>query len=101
MQTLEQHVRKIMIDKGANPFWADAAMRWIESAMNTNRYFAKGVSDFRIARNKKSGDGMIRIFSFDVLFLFPDTNEEKTARLSYSFNPERKMAHKVLVKFYS
>lgn len=101
METLEQHVRNVMIEKGASPFWADSAMRWIESAMNTNTYFTKGVSHFKLALNKELGRGVIRTFSFDALMLFPDTDKEATARLTYTFNKDRKMAHKVELSFYS
>lgn len=75
-------------------------MRWIEGAMNTNTYFTKGVSNFRLALNKKLGNGLIRAFSFDVLVLFPDTDKEASARLTYSFDKDRKMAHKVKLSFY-
>ena len=100
MKTLEQHVKDVMIEKGASPFWAGSAMRWIEGVMNTNTYFTKGVSHFRMTLNKE-GNGLIGSFSFDVLLLFPDTNKEATGRISYSFDKDRKMAHKVRLTFYS
>ena len=88
-----------MVKRGVDPFWADAAMRYIGRAMSTNSYFTKGVSHFKLTFQKHFS-GVPRIFSFDVLVYYPDKDKEVSARLTYSFSPVQG-THKVRTKVYS
>ena len=100
MQSIEVRIKRFLTSNGIDLFWTSSAMRHIERALNTNRYFAKGASKFALIAAKKN-KGMIKEFSCNVLLYFPDPDEERTALMVYTFDPNRKNAHSVNVHIYS
>lgn len=82
-----------LLAKGASPFWVNSAMQYVRQLLTGNKFFTTDVKDIRVTVGKH---GTVKSVSAKVTRIYPDDAECPTleARIKYTFDAKRKMAHK-------
>lgn len=89
----DTQIENVMLAKGAAPFWVSSAMAYIRRLLTSNQYFTTSVNNIRVTVGK---NGMIKSVTAKVVRTYPDDKAcpNLEAKIKYTFNPNRKMAHK-------
>lgn len=93
--TTENAVRDFLLLKGVQLFWVDSAVNYIRQAMASNTYFVTHVIDHKVL---VSATGYVKRYMAVMAVTYPDTGTRGSITINYTFDPYRKVAHRVKVK---
>ena len=88
---MKDMIYNFLVQNGASLFWTDAAIQRIMPALNTNQHFLKSASKPKAYMF----NGRIKTFACEVELSFPDSNETRQGKITYSFRPSLKKAHQI------
>lgn len=96
--TADETVYAFLKARISDGFWRESAFNFIRNSLTTNDSFVGTIFSQHVFRHR--GQPYIKCWRAKANIIYPHSNEQILTVIEYTFDPKRKMAHRVTRKAY-